>query len=136
MDNDIGQDDVRRYAELSRLRKEQDDALEKTKAELAQLEPRLVDYFTKNGITSMKVDKTTVFFHRQTWANAADGDYERANSALKAAGLGHFVKEGFNTQTLSAYYRELEQEGISPPEELKDAIKVTEKVSLRTRSNK
>jgi len=92
----------------------------------------------------------TLYLKRQLWVKApkklddsgneilnsngtAQRDTFAACEALKAAGLGEFVKEGYNAQTVSAYFRELDNEGVDPPKEVADVMDfdVTPRVGVR-----
>jgi len=57
-----------------------------------------------------------VYVERKLWAKAKDGDKPAVCKALKRCRLGDYVEETFNTNSLSAYVRELDREGkpLSP----------------------
>lgn len=118
-----------------RLKAESKDA----KMERDEIEERLREHFIDQGVQNMKVNGVTVYLYSQKWAGvqrddedrrtATDEERERAIQALRDAGLGWMVKEDFNTQTLSAWVRELDE----LPPEFEGAINVTERTELRTR---
>ncbi len=62
-----------------------------------------------------------------------DGDISRACEALREAGLGEMVQPRFNTNTLSAYLRELHENGQPLPKQLVGAIEANRvfKVGVR-----
>lgn len=135
MSND-GQVDIertRRYVELTKRKRQAEDDLDEVKKELARLEGQLLEDFEHAGVDSMRIDGHTVYPHRQLFANARDGDKERAVEALRACGLHDYVKEQFNTQSLSAYVRELDELEEPLPQPLADALDVYEKFTLRVR---
>lgn len=92
--------------------------IEQLKLELAPLEdqlkalqPKLIEEFERTGDQRRTVDGKTAYLHRQLWVYAADGiDKDAVAEALKKAGLGDYVKETFNVQSISAFARELEKE--------------------------
>jgi hypothetical protein len=147
-------DQVKQFVALTKLKKQQEEALDETKAKLMALEAELLPQFEANGVDKLKADGMTVFLFSQKWAGVTkDGpeatpeERQRAVQALKDAGLGVYVKEDFNTQSLSAYVREALAQAplevqMDPsrwfevlPHTFEGAISVTEKVSLRTRKS-
>ncbi len=124
----------RRFATLFREKKELDDRLTEVKKELDALQEPMLNYFADAGIESVKVDGVTLYIHSQLWANTKEGSTpEQACAALKAGGLESFVNERFNTQTLSAYARELERKGESLPEVALEHVAVQAKIEIRGR---
>lgn len=126
-------DKLKEYVELDARKRRLNDELSDVKERLAKLESDLLTTFEEIGMQNTRIDGTTVYVHRQLWANAKDGDRHRAVAALKRSGLTEMVTETFNTNTLSAYVRELDAVGEDLPPDLEDAISVSEKFSLRTR---
>ena len=140
MDKKVEQ--INEYIRLNALKKEQDAQLKETKSAIAGLQEELLDHFVDNGFQKMTMKNGTVYIHVQKWAGVDRGDdgkdpdavaWPRAIAALQSAGLDDFVQERFNTQSLSAFVRELDKNDEELPDEFKGAIKVTEKVSLRVR---
>lgn len=134
---------VQRFAELYDKKKELKDQLGDVKEQLEKLEEELTPEFEKAGVPNISVNGRTIYIHKQLWAGYKESR-EQALEALKKAGLEDYVYETYNTNSLSAYFREVyrdaedEQGFIDDPEnilgpELKGAIKLTEKVSLRSR---
>jgi len=139
---------VNRFIELDEQRKAKEGEVDAIKEELRLLERLLMERFENAGMQSMKSAKgTTLYIRRELWAGAAEGAGELLLSSLKAVGLGDMVEEKVNTQTLSAYVREVEKErfagaAVSPheivqalPEPLRKVVVVNEKHSLRTRKS-
>ena len=60
-------------------------------------------------------------------------DWERACRALEAAGMGDIVQERANLNTLSAYFREWDEEGRPPPPELEGAVGFQDFFDIRVR---
>ena len=148
-------DRLREFVAMNTHVKALDEELTCAKASLEELKQGILDRFAEAGVGSVRIDGKTVYTHRQLWAGRADavgpngrpildekgrpmkvGD-EEFIPAIRDAGLGHFVKETVNTQTLSAWARELdEDEGGMPvlPPELVGKVSVTEKFDVRVRS--
>lgn len=134
---------VQEFAELYDKQQQLKDELNEVKEKLAQLEEELTPEFERAGVPNISVNGRTIYIHKQLWAGYKE-NREDALEALKKAGLDNYVYETYNTHSLSAYFRELyrdhedeygfvdDPENILDPE-LKGAIKLTEKVSLRSR---
>jgi hypothetical protein len=133
-----------RFAELTQRKRELDRELKQVKDEMAPLEQELLQRFAENGWQKVSHKGTgyTFYVRQQIWARAADGDKAAACEALRAAGLGDFVAESFNYQSLSAYFRELADQRafqgepltdleVLLPEELRGSIQLTTDFSLR-----
>ena len=100
------------------------------------LVPIVLDSMLTDGIQHIRMaNGITLHIHKQLWARAKDGDMAAAAAALKEIGLGEFVKESFNVQTLSAYVRERERENEPLPEEFIAHIDVQEEVTVRGRTS-
>ena len=139
---------VQKFANLEDEKKELKDKLNEVKGKLDKLEEQLTKQFEKAGVPNIGVGGRTVYVHRQLWAGYKQ-DKPKAIEALKDSSLNNYIYETYNTHSLSAYFRERvreleeEKEGepIEPEEaleqfpELKDHIKLTEKVSLRSRKS-
>jgi uncharacterized protein YeeX (DUF496 family) len=99
---------------------------------ISNVEQQVLDQFIEGGVQSLKTAAgQTVYIHKQIWANAKDGDYDRACDALVVAGYGELVQRRFNTNRLSALVREIGENEMPPV--LKDALAVREQVSARVR---
>ncbi len=81
----------------------------------------------------VSIDGRTVYVERKLWAKAKDGDKPSVCKALKRCRLGDYVEETFNTNSLSAYVRELDREGRQMPPSLVAVLDVSEVFKLRTR---
>jgi hypothetical protein len=63
-----------------------------------------------SGIQRLTMDGFTVYVRRQIFARKYDwASASEVCAALKANGMGHFVKEGYNAQSLAKHVRELEE---------------------------
>ena len=124
---------LRTYAALDQLRLEYKKKIASITAELAPLEEQIIEEIAQSGVTSMRVDGTTVYLERKIWAKCVDEDWDRAIEALKDAGLGDFIQHRYNSTSFSAYLRELDKAGKPLPEPLMGAIEPEVRLSIRTR---
>lgn len=129
------------YVELIHRKRELESQLRQVKEQLGEtegsgpgaMERRALEYFGQNGVQSLKLNGMTLYVNRQLWAHAKDGDFVAGCLALKEAGLGDFVAERFNVQSLSAWVRERDRNGEPLPEAFKDRIEVSEVFRLGAR---
>lgn len=137
---------VNEFIELDEQRKGKEGEVDKIKERIAALEPQILERFENAGMQSMKSKMgQTIYIRRELWSGAVEGAEVLLLEVLKSIGLGDMVKEKVNTQTLSAYVREVEKNvfngsAVDPtelikvlPETLQPVLKVTQKFSLRTR---
>ncbi len=107
-----------------------------------RLQARVLEHMTESGIKNASVDGRTLHLHHQLWASATDVDALAAHEMT-----GELVKPACNGSRLSALVREWEKEMQESdpdalltsdvpfpfvPEELRDAIKVSEVHSVRS----
>jgi len=120
---------VKRVVALKKEQDELEDRLAVIAKETKTLKAWLAERFADEGIQRINQDGRTVYLHRQLWAGAPDK--EAAYEALVAAGLPEYATKGFNTNKVSALYREWERDGIAPPAELADVITTGERFEIR-----
>lgn len=126
---------LKEFVDLQKLKADLDAELESCKKRLAEIEPILLDQFSQNSTSKVTAHGRTVYVHRQLWAKAKDGDKQAVIEALRASSLTQYVSETFNTNSLSAYVRELEAQGVPLPEPLAATIETSEVFSLRSRTS-
>jgi len=97
------------------------------------IEQLLLPEFERNGLEKVSIDGRTVYLERKLWAKAKDGDKAAMCKALKRAHLGDFVEQTFNTNSLSAYVRELDREEKPLPPSLRKVVEISEVYKLTTR---
>jgi len=124
-----------KFVKLDNEKRELKLKLDGVTKKLEETQQKLLQRFEVEGIQSIKVGKTTVYLHRQLWATVKGGDRERACEALAAAGLGEYVSANFNTNQVSAYFRELEESNERIPEGLEAAFNVAETFKVRSRKS-
>ena len=132
MDADV----VRRYTTLRQRERERKAEAGALKEEADALEQEILEQFAAEGIDSVRIDGKTVYLHRTLWARTEkDVDREAVCGALQEIGLGHFVSETYNANTLSAWMRDLDREGEELPTELKGLVKGEEVYQVRVRTS-
>jgi hypothetical protein len=141
--------DVRTASKMARLqgaKQRMEARLEVLKTEIEKCEARTLDFFVRHGIQKITIRKTNLYMSRQLWAGLEkDVTHEEAKAALDAAGLGEFSAPRLNSQTFSAYVREISavEEGELPltpeqsvrklPVALHGIIKCSEVVKINAR---
>ena len=123
---------VSEYAALTDKRRKLEAEVKKLASELVVREERLVEAFAQAGIQNIKT-KTgqTVYLNREIFAKLV-GDPKKAHTALRRAGLGDFIKDTVNAQTLRAWVKEMDE---VLPRGLQPYIDVTEVYRMRMRSS-
>ena len=129
----MNSEQLKRFVALEERRKQLEDEVDGIKAEAAELESALMPQFEQAGIERVSIDGRTVYIERKLWAKAKDGDKPAVCKALKRCRLGDYVEETFNTNSLSAYVRELDREGKPLSPALAAVLDVSEVFKLRTR---
>jgi len=125
-------DIVAEYADKMAERRKLDAEVNALKTELAILEERLVEEFGQAGIQNIKTSAgQTVYLNREVFAKLV-GDQKKAYTALRRAGLGDFIKDTVNAQTLRAWVKEMDE---VLPKGLQPYIDITEVFRMRMRSN-
>ncbi len=125
---------LRTYAKLDKERRTLNARLKKLDTLIEETSHAVLDHFQKIGIDRVTVDGVTIYVRRQLWAGREDGvTVDEACTALKDAGLPEYAHERVNTQSLSAFVRELDAAGKPLPAELQGVIKVSEVFKVQTR---
>jgi len=97
------------FAQLTRTKRMLEQELDRIKDELDALALQLRDFLGESGYEKVRIDGFTIFIRREIYARKYDwASAAEVCAVLKANGMGHFVKEQYNTQTLSKHIRELE----------------------------
>lgn len=130
---------VRRFAELDQQKADLKSMIKELDVELTILDERIQNDMTQSGITQHRVEvprgsgkHRTVHLRRDLRASPTD-----IGALARYADTAEFVKLAVNAQTLSAFVREiteLNKDGLPIlPEQIKDAVKVSEIYSVRSR---
>lgn len=128
-------DRVKRYAELTSLKRQAKATLNTIQEELTTLETELLDALAAEGIDQVRVDtdegRFTIFPRRTIWGGIEEGKKMEAIEVLEKLGLKDLLSP--NYQSLSSWIREHEETGIPLPEEFNGVIMVREVFSLAVR---
>lgn len=123
---------VMEYADLTEKRRDLEAQVNRLKADLSAREEKLVEEFAQAGIQNIKTSTgATVYLNREIFAKLV-GDQKKAYTALRRAGLGDFIKDTVNSQTLRAWVREMDE---VLPKGLQPYIDITEVFRMRMRSS-
>ena len=123
---------VAEFADLTEQRRKLEVEVKKLATDLAAREERLVQEFGQAGIQNIKTATgQTIYLNREIFAKLV-GDQKKALTAFRRAGLGDFVKETVNANTLRAWVREMDE---VLPKGLQPYVDVTEVFRMRMRSN-
>ena len=125
---------VKEFTELETEKKLLEYELEKVKKRINEISPGIMDQFADNGIKNLNMNGRSVFIERKLWAKISDGKTkEEAIEAIKDAGYGILVSEGYNSQQLSSLLREFDKNGKDLPEQFKEVIEASEVFKLKSR---
>ena len=100
---------LKEFVCLENRKKELDAEQKQVKQQLDDLEEALVPQFIQDGIQKMTVDGRTVSLVHDIYASPL---YDRDDvvAALKQSELGQYVAENYNTNSLTAFVREVKRE--------------------------
>jgi len=125
---------VKEFTELEKEKKKLEYELEKVKKRIATISPAIMDQFADNGIKNLNIHGRTVFIERKIWAKISETKTkEEAIEAIKDAGFGILVSEGYNSHQLSSLLREFDKDGKEFPEQFKGVIEASEVFKLKSR---
>ena len=129
---------AKRAAELYRQKADLEAQLAQVKAKIAGLSEPAMDWMIEQGLIRAPFDGLgTLHMRQEVWASIKpDAPVYLVKEAIAAAGHNpaDIIKEKANTQTLSAFIREL-QAGEGVPEELSNLLNISETTKLGFRSN-
>lgn len=125
---------TKRYIELTALKRSYAESLRTTQDALDKLEAALLEAWIEEGRQSERLDGYTVYISKRTWATAREGDRQAVVRALEALGMRDMVT--YNTQTLSAWFKEQAEAEQEVPETLAEVVSLETKHSLNVRKGK
>jgi vacuolar-type H+-ATPase subunit I/STV1 len=100
---------LRGFVSLENRKKDLDAELKSVKQQLDDLEEALVPQFIEDGVQRMTVDGRTVSIQQDVYASPLN-DREDVVDALKQSELGQYVAENYNTNSLTAFVREVKRD--------------------------
>lgn len=97
------------FAQLTRTKRDLKRQLDDVERKLDSLAFQLRDYLGSGGFDRVHVDGFTIYLRRELWARKYEWvPTDQVCAALKRNGLAQFVKETYNSNTLSQHIRQLE----------------------------
>jgi hypothetical protein len=105
----VNLEQLKEFVCLENKKKELDAEQKQVKQQLDDLEQVLVPQFIQDGIQKMTVDGRTVSLVHDIYASPLY-DREDVVAALKQSELGQYVAENYNTNSLTAFVREVKRE--------------------------
>jgi hypothetical protein len=105
----VNLEQLKEFVCLENRKKELDAEQKQVKQQLDDLEQVLVPQFIQDGIQKMTVDGRTVSLVHDIYASPLY-DREDVVAALKQSELGQYVAENYNTNSLTAFVREVKRE--------------------------
>ena len=105
----VNLEQLKEFVCLENRKKELDAEQKQVKQQLDDLEEALVPQFIQDGIQKMTVDGRTVSLVHDIYASPL---YDRDDvvAALKQSELGQYVAENYNSNSLTAFVREVKRE--------------------------
>jgi vacuolar-type H+-ATPase subunit I/STV1 len=100
---------LRGFVSLENRKKDLDAELKSVKQQLDDLEEALVPQFIEDGVQRMTVDGRTVSIQQDVYASPLN-DRDDVVDALKQSELGQYVAENYNTNSLTAFVREVKRD--------------------------
>ena len=122
-------DALREYIDLERERAQLEARIKEINARREQITESVIARWTEDGTTQQRVDGVTLYVRRSAYARVTDRD--RVKEVLEAEGLGQMLTA--NTNTLSAWIREREAEGLPLPESFEGVVDIFERFAIGAR---
>lgn len=127
-------DQVKQFIALDKTKRELKDQLKHIESQMASLEEPVLSHMQDTGTQRLTCDGLTVHINRRVFASCVD--MEALQAYPESAAL---VAPACNAMRLTSWVNELDKDDqLMPilPDEIKDAIKVSETYKLGTRVSK
>lgn len=122
------------FVALEHERREHEDRLKVIAERLGKLSEPLLNHFADSGIQNANVNGLTVFVRVDRYVSKkSEATTDQVCEALREAGLGYMVSDGYNAASLKSKVREWEEAGAEVPPELAALLNVGEVARLATR---
>lgn len=121
---------LKKFTELDAKKAELEIELARIKKEMEAIAPAIMESMASEGVANIKINDRTVFTKLTIFAQISSK--ADAIKALKEAGMEDFITEGYNTNSISAFVRELTKNDEELPEAFGNAITAGEKVTLHS----
>ena len=130
---------IKNFIRLLKEKKELAKQVKENQTAIDWIEPEIRNYFGDQGIERLTKDGLTIFIKRNLYAAIKkDGDgltvpVEECIEALKIAGLGLYTEEKVKLQTLTTFFKELDDMDQPLPEALRGKFEVKEIFKMASR---
>lgn len=130
---------IKNFIRLLKEKKELAKQVKDNQTAIDWVEPEIKNYFGDQGIDRMTQDGLTIYIKRNLFAAIKkDGDglavpVEECIEALKIAGLSLYTEEKVKLQTLTTYFKELDEQDLPMPDALKGKFEVKEVFKMASR---
>lgn len=125
---------IERYARLENQRAELKDELVAVEAKLDELRAGVLEYMQAHSLDKITSAGRTLYLRRELWAGRAEGvSPADLMVALDAAGLTEFAERAPKMQSLTAFVRELDRDGLELPEPLRGVLVAHELFKIGSR---
>lgn len=125
-------DSLKRLLALNTEKDALEAQLKDVNAERERITQGILDRWSEDGTQSIKIDGKTVYLRRSIYAKVLDREHVAA--ALRDAGLDFMLTP--NTNTLSAWLREKEENGEPIPQSLDGVVGTYERFALGVRNGR
>ena len=105
----MNMEQLKEFVSLENRKRDLDAELKATKQKLDDIEQALIPQFIEDGVQRVTVDSRTVALAQDIYASPLS-DREDAVAALKNSELGQYVAENYNSNSLTAFVREVARE--------------------------
>lgn len=135
------QDKIKEFIRFLKEKKDLAKQVKENQEEINWREPEIRNHFADQGISKLTQDGLTLFIKAQIFAEKCSFEdmpvsNEDCIEALKLAGLDNYCEEKVKTQSLSAYFKELNEEGLQLPKELEGKFQMREVFKISSRKAK
>lgn len=122
------------FVALEHERREHEERLKIIGERLTKLQEPLLNHFADAGMQNASVSGLTVYVRMDRYCSKrGDASTDQVCAALKAAGCGYMVADGYNAQSLKSKVKEWIDAEAEVPPELASLLNIGEVARLATR---
>lgn len=121
------------FIRLDQRRKKAEKFIKACGERMEELKGPILEYFIQTGTKHLNRQGVTLMTRRSIFASAMDKNQDRLKAALRAEGMGEFIREQVVSSSYSSWVREQEQDDNGVPilpDSLQVATKISEKIDL------
>ncbi len=123
---------IKNFIRLLKQKKDLAKQVKENQTAINWIEPEIRNYFGDQGIERMTKDGMTIFIKRDLFATIKDDQdgipysHDECVETLKMSGFRAFCEEKVKISSLTSYFRELDEDEIDIPENLREKFEVRE----------